>query len=137
MHSSKHRGGHRRISAAVIVGASIALVAACGSSASTASRSATGTQSTGTQLTGTNKNLSLAYVPGATGNPFYDTLEAGVKKEASALGISFSYQGSPDFAPSTQIPVVEAVCDRHPSALLVAPTDPVALRPSPSACARG
>lgn len=124
MPSKKNRVNQRRISAAVITGASILLVAACGSTATTASSPATGTP----------KNLSLAYVPGATGNPFYDTLELGAKKEASALGMSFSYQGSPDFAPSTQIPVVEAVCDRHPSALLVAPTDPVALRPAIAQC---
>jgi ribose transport system substrate-binding protein len=132
MPSKKKRVNQRRISAAVITGASILLVTACGSTATTASNPATTTASS--PATGTPKNLSLAYVPGATGNPFYDTLELGAKKEASALGMSFSYQGSPDFAPSTQIPVVEAVCDRHPSALLVAPTDPVALRPAIAQC---
>jgi ribose transport system substrate-binding protein len=132
MPSKKNRVNQRRISAAAITGASILLVTACGSTATTASNTATTTASS--PATGAPKNLSLAYVPGATGNPFYDTLELGAKKEASALGMSFSYQGSPDFAPSTQIPVVEAVCDRHPSALLVAPTDPVALRPAIAQC---
>jgi ribose transport system substrate-binding protein len=125
MSSKKRHANRRRIHKAAMAGGLILLVAACGST-STASKPATGTH----------KNLSLAYVPGATGNPFYDTMELGAKKEASALGMSFSYQGSPDFAPSTQIPVVAAVCDRHPSALLVAPTDPVALRPAIAQCMR-
>ena len=84
MPSKKNRVNQRRISAAVITGASILLVAACGSTATTASNPATTTASS--PATGTPKNLSLAYVPGATGNPFYDTLELGAKKEASVLG---------------------------------------------------
>lgn len=124
MPSKKRHVNQRRIRNATMSGAAMLLVAACGSSGTTASKPTTGTP----------KNFSVAYVPGATGNPFYDTLGLGVKKEASTLGMSFSSQGSPDFTPSAQVPVVAAVCDRHPSALLVAPTDPVALRPAIAKC---
>lgn len=80
------------------------------------------------------KKFSVAFIPGATGVSFYDSMEIGAAREAKALGMSFSYEGAPDFTPSAQTPVVDAVCARHPSALLVAPTDPVAMRPAIQQC---
>ena len=50
------------------------------------------------------------------------------------LGMSYSTQGAADFTPAAQTPVVDAVCTRHPSLLLIAPTDPVALRPAIQRC---
>ena len=80
------------------------------------------------------KHLSVAFIPGATGVAFYNSLAAGVQAEARKLGMSYSMQGAPDFSPSAQTPVVDAVCSRHPSLLLIAPTDPVALRPAIQRC---
>jgi ribose transport system substrate-binding protein len=80
------------------------------------------------------KHYTIAFVPGATGVSFYDTVLSGMRAKARELGMSVTYQGSPDFAPSAQTPVVEGVCSKHPSALIVAPTDPVAMAPAISAC---
>ncbi|MGC9221124.1 MAG: substrate-binding domain-containing protein [Solirubrobacteraceae bacterium] len=77
---------------------------------------------------------SVAFVPGATGVGFYNTMADGIKAEARKLGMGYSTEGSPDFTPSAQTPVVDAVCTRHPSILLVAPTDPVAMRPAIAKC---
>jgi ribose transport system substrate-binding protein len=70
---------------------------------------------------------TFAFVPGDTSDPFYITLHNGVAAEAKALGIKLLYEGSPTFTPSDQLPVLEALLARHPSALIVTPTDPTAL----------
>lgn len=76
----------------------------------------------------------VAFVPGVTGLGFYDALARSARAEADELGMRFVYQGASQFSPSAQIPVVRAVCARHPRILLVAPTDPVALRPAITSC---
>ena len=55
------------------------------------------------------KHYTIAYVPGATGVAFYDTLVAGMKAKAASLGMSVIYQGSPNFAPASQTPIVDAI----------------------------
>lgn len=80
------------------------------------------------------KHYTIAYVPGATGVAFYDTLVAGMKAKAASLGMSVIYQGSPNFAPASQTPIVDAICTRHPNALVVSPTDPVAMAPAINTC---
>lgn len=112
-----------------VVGCVIAL-AACGSSSSSSTTGSNG--SSGSSSGG--KRLSVAFIPGATGVAFYNSLGAGVQAEAQKLGMSYSTQGAADFTPAAQTPVVDAVCSRHPSLLLIAPTDPVALRPAIQRC---
>jgi ribose transport system substrate-binding protein len=106
------------VAAAVILSA-----VACSSS----SASSPGSGSSG-------KHYTIAYVPGATGVAFYDTLLAGMRAKAKALGMSVIYQGSPNFAPASQTPVVDAICTRHPSVLIVSPTDPTAMAPAIDTC---
>ena len=65
---------------------------------------------------------------------FYDTLLAGMKAKAKSLGMSVTYQGSPDFAPASQTPIVDAICTKHPNVLIVSPTDPVAMAPAINTC---
>ena len=97
--------------------------AACSSSSSTSS-----------SKTSSAKHYTIAFVPGATGVSFYDTVLAGMQAKAKTLGMTVTYQGSPDFAPSAQTPVVDGVCSKHPSVLIVAPTDPVAMAPAIDTC---
>jgi ribose transport system substrate-binding protein len=99
-------------------------LAACSSSPSTTSSSPATTS----------KHYTIAYVPGATGVAFYDTLLSGMKTKAAALGMSVLYQGSPNFDPTDQTPIVEAMCSKHPSVLVVSPTDPVAMAPAVDTC---
>jgi len=105
--------------------------AACSSPASSASGSSSG-KSSGSGSG--SKHYTIAYVPGATGVAFYDTLVKGMRAEAAKLGMSVIYQGSPDFSPDAQTPVVEGVCSRHPSVLVISPTDPTAMQPAVSTC---
>ena len=111
--------------------------AACSSSpsSSSSSSSAAGATSSATSSASTAaKHYTIAYVPGATGVAFYDTLLAGMKAKAASLGMSVIYQGSPNFAPADQTPVVDAVCTKHPNVLIVSPTDPVAMAPAIDTC---
>jgi ribose transport system substrate-binding protein len=109
--------------------------AACSSSSSSSSSSAAGATSSATSSASTAaKHYTIAYVPGATGVAFYDTLLAGMKAKAASLGMSVIYQGSPNFAPADQTPIVDAVCTKHPNVLIVSPTDPVAMAPAIDTC---
>jgi ribose transport system substrate-binding protein len=99
-------------------------IAACSSAPSTTSSGATTTS----------KHYTIAYVPGATGVAFYDTLLSGMKAKAATLGMSVLYQGSPNFDPTDQTPIVEAMCSKHPNVLVVSPTDPVAMAPAIDTC---
>lgn len=118
-------------SSVVIVGCVVGL-AACGSSSSSTSSASGASSSSGSGSTA--KQYSVAFIPGATGVAFYNSLASGVQAEAHKLGMSYSTQGAADFSPAAQTPVVAAVCSRHPSLLLIAPTDPVALRPAIQRC---
>ena len=114
----------RRLALAAALAAVTLTAAACSSSSS-------GSGSGGTTPA---KHYTIAFVPGATGVSFYDTVLHGMQAKAKALGMTVTYQGSPDFAPSAQTPIVDGVCSKHPSVLVVAPTDPVAMAPAISTC---
>jgi ribose transport system substrate-binding protein len=116
------RRSARRLALAAVLALVAAGAAACSSSSVKSSSSPAA------------KHYTIAYVPGATGVAFYDTLLAGMKAKAASLGMSVIYQGSPDFAPSAQTPIVDAVCTKHPNVLIVSPTDPVAMAPAIATC---
>jgi ribose transport system substrate-binding protein len=115
----------RRLALAAAL-AAVALIAAACSSSSTSPPSSTKSPS--------GKHYTIAFVPGATGVSFYDTVLSGMQAKAKALGMTVTYQGSPDFAPSAQTPIVDGVCTKHPSVLVIAPTDPVAMAPAINTC---
>jgi ribose transport system substrate-binding protein len=130
--SIAHRSPRRLALAAVL--ALVAAGAAACSSSSSSTPSSSSTSSSPASSSPAVKHYTIAYVPGATGVAFYDTLLAGMKAKAAALGMSVIYQGSPDFAPSAQTPIVDAVCTKHPNVLIVSPTDPVAMAPAIQTC---
>ena len=127
----------RRLAALAPIAVLVTLTAAACSSSSSSSPSSAAAASGGSSASSASssaKHYTIAYVPGATGVAFYDTLLSGMKAKAAALGMSVIYQGSPDFAPSAQTPIVDAICTRHPNALIVSPTDPVAMAPAINTC---
>lgn len=132
----------RRLLAIAPMGAAVMLAAAaCSSSSSSSAAAASGSSSSSASAAASaassgsgGSKYTIAYVPGATGVSFYDTLLSGIKSKAASLGMSVTYQGSPNFDPSDQTPIVEAVCTKHPSALIVSPTDPVAMQPAIDTC---
>ncbi len=74
------------------------------------------------------KKFTIALVPGLTTDPFYITMHNGAAAEAKKLGVNLIWQGAPQFNATQQIPVVNALLAKHPDALLIAPTDVVALK---------
>jgi ribose transport system substrate-binding protein len=73
------------------------------------------------------KHYTITLIPGLTTDAFYITMHKGAQAAAAAVGDTLSFQGAPDFNPVTQVPVLDAVIARHPDAILIAPTDKVAL----------
>jgi ribose transport system substrate-binding protein len=74
------------------------------------------------------KTYSIVLIPGISTDAFYTTMHKGAEAEAAKHGIKLSYQGSPTaFSPQTQIPFLNAAIQRHPDAILIAPTDKTAL----------
>jgi ribose transport system substrate-binding protein len=73
------------------------------------------------------KKFTIALVPGDSTDPFYLSMKAAGQAEAAKLGMKFVWEGASTFSPEAQAPVLTALLAQKPSALLVAPTDPVAL----------
>jgi ribose transport system substrate-binding protein len=73
------------------------------------------------------KDIRIVLVPGLTTDAFYITMNKGAQAAAEALGITVDFQGAPNFNPTEQIPVLDAVIASKPSAILIAPTDKVQL----------
>ncbi len=80
-----------------------------------------------TMATAQDQKFTIALIPGLTTDAFYITMRKGAQAAADALGVELVFQGAPDFNPVTQVPVLDAVIARAPSAILIAPTDTVQL----------
>jgi len=69
------------------------------------------------------KKLTIALIPGLTTDAFYITMRKGAQHAADSMGVEFIFQGAPEFNPTLQVPVLNAVIARKPDAILIAPTD--------------
>lgn len=69
------------------------------------------------------RKFTIALIPGLTTDAFYITMRKGAQAAADALGAELLFQGGPEFNPVVQVPVLDAVIARNPSAILIAPTD--------------
>ena len=69
------------------------------------------------------RTFTIALIPGLTTDAFYITMHRGAEAAAKALGVHLMFQGAPEFNPTLQVPVLDAVIARHPDAILIAPTD--------------
>jgi ribose transport system substrate-binding protein len=99
--------------AAASLTAATVLTGAAGPGAATASAAA--------------KHYTFVLIPGLTVDPFYITMHIGAAAEAAKLGVTLKWAGATTFAPTVQIPVVNSILASKPDALLIAPTDSVAL----------
>jgi ribose transport system substrate-binding protein len=66
---------------------------------------------------------TIALIPGLTTDAFYITMRKGAEAAAKAVGCELLFQGGPEFNPTVQVPVLQAIVGRRPSAILIAPTD--------------
>jgi ribose transport system substrate-binding protein len=109
----------------IAVGAAVtaaAVLAGCGSG-EVANPPASGQQSAGAG--GGNKNIAL--VPGVQNEPFYISMQCGAEEEAKASGYTVQTQAPASFDATLQEPIVTALAANKPAALLIAPTDDVAM----------
>lgn len=73
------------------------------------------------------KKWTIAFISGQAGQSYYDAMQCGVKTEAAKLGVSVTVQGPTAFGPSLEIPIVNAVSAKHPSAIIAVADDAHAL----------
>jgi ribose transport system substrate-binding protein len=69
----------------------------------------------------------LALVPGVQNEPFYITMECGAKAEAESRGYTLQTNAPAKFEATLQEPIVTGLGAKKPAALLIAPTDDVAM----------
>ncbi|MEU3510234.1 ABC transporter substrate-binding protein [Streptomyces longwoodensis] len=95
--------------------ATAGLLAACSSSGGSTSASTDGALK------------KIVYIPGLTGNPFYNTVACGAKGAAKKASVDFSYQGAANFDVAEQTKIVNAVTATNPGAIMISITDPNAM----------
>jgi ribose transport system substrate-binding protein len=124
----------RRARIALLTAAALAALAACstggsGSSPAAAASSAAGAPAAANGAAA-NGNVTIAYVPGVSPFPYFDTAYRGGAAEARKYGYTLKYIGVSAYDPSTQAAALNAELAARPSFLLVSPDDDVALRPA-------
>lgn len=107
-------------------GVIVVALAGCGSTDTAAPTEASGAPLTEEQLNG----LEVTFVPGVTADSFYISMQCGMQEVADEYGITIANQDPAQYDVTVQTPIVNAVAQTQTSALLVAPTDPVALTPA-------
>lgn len=134
----RHARTTRRTRALVLSVAAFALVASgCGNGDEDPAETAAPTDDVeeptddpggGESPAGNGEAYDITLIPGVTGDEFYISMECGAREAAEELGVNFDVQGAPQFSPTEQIPVLEAVIASGPDAILIAPTDVDALQ---------
>jgi ribose transport system substrate-binding protein len=71
---------------------------------------------------------SVALIGGVRDSPFYAAIDCGAKTEAQKLGVQYNYAAPGTFDPAAQQPVLSSVIASRPQAILIAPTDKVAMQ---------
>ncbi len=123
--SIRSKGARRGLAALAL--ASAGLLAACSSSSSTPAASSGAASGSGSSSGG---KITVAFNMGAEADPFFIAMNLGAEAAAKALGVTLIWQGDPSvYSPSTQIPIAQQLLAGHPSAFIIAPTDPSALQP--------
>jgi ribose transport system substrate-binding protein len=96
-------------------GAGVALLGACGGGGG------------GGGQGGGGESYRLALIVGVTGDEFYTTMECGAQAAARELGAELKVQGPEEFSAAEQTPILNAVIQSNPDAILIAPTDRTAM----------
>ncbi|RFA17792.1 substrate-binding domain-containing protein [Subtercola boreus] len=116
--STFRRSTTRRILIAIPALALLGGLAGCSTDGATTSPGSSGDSG---------KSLTIAFIPGCTCDPYYSAETAGFEAAAKAAGVTPIVQGAADFQASTQIPVLQAIVQKKPDAIVIDPTDATAL----------
>jgi ribose transport system substrate-binding protein len=114
------------------------VAAALTAAAVTATACSSSTGASGTTGGSSGKHYTVAFIPGCTCDPYYSTETSGFQAAAKKAGVTTLIQGPADFQAAEQIPVLQAVVQRKPDAIVIDPTDATALAaPIDAAIAQG
>jgi ribose transport system substrate-binding protein len=76
---------------------------------------------------GGGEGYTMTLIAGVRGDEFYITMNCGAQEEARKQGVELDFQGPDEFDASQQTPIVNAVTQKKPDAILIAPTDTKAM----------
>ena len=117
--SSTARGPRWRLAFIAVLALSAALlVAACGDDDDDGGGGGGG---------GGGDGYTMTLIAGVRGDEFYITMNCGAQEEARKQGVELDFQGPDQFDASLQTPIVNAVTQKKPDAILIAPTDTKAM----------
>jgi ribose transport system substrate-binding protein len=120
----------RGVSVAAVTVAAAVGVAACGTSQN-AGGAVTAGGSSSAPDPGHSGTKTIAFGPGIDPEGYFISMNAGIQTEAKKLGgYNIILQGSPQYSPETQVPILQALLTKHLDAAIVAPTDVTALDPT-------
>ena len=69
------------------------------------------------------QDRTIAYVKGYTGDEYYTSQECGVLEAGASLGVAVTVNGAAEWDPAKQTPVLQAVIQTKPDAIIIDPTD--------------
>lgn len=75
------------------------------------------------------KNFKIAFVPKLQGIPYFEAMNAGGKKAATDLGVTWLYQGPTTADAAQQAQIARSYIQQKVDALFVAPNDPNSMAP--------
>jgi ribose transport system substrate-binding protein len=67
--------------------------------------------------------VTIALIPGLTADGFYVTMHKGAEAAAKAVGAELLYQGAAEWNVSLEVPILDAIIAKKPSAIMIAPVD--------------
>jgi ribose transport system substrate-binding protein len=76
---------------------------------------------------GSSEGYRITLIQGVRGDEFYISMECGAQAKAQELGVELDVQGPPEFSAAEQTPILNAAVQASPDAILIAPTDKVAM----------
>jgi rhamnose transport system substrate-binding protein len=100
-------------------------LAACGGGGSSSSAG-----STPSATSGSSKSLTIAFLPKAINNPYFDTAASGGKQAATALGGQFQQVGPSTANAAAQVPFITTLTEQHTGAIVISGDDPNAVAPA-------
>ncbi|WP_382309402.1 substrate-binding domain-containing protein [Herbiconiux sp. UC225_62] len=105
------------VAAAALAGLTAVLLSACS------------TGSAGETDAAGSTDYQIAFVVGASSDPFFQAMKVGADEAAAELGATVLFQGdATTYSSATQIPVVNQALATSPDGLIIGPTDPTALQ---------
>jgi ribose transport system substrate-binding protein len=73
------------------------------------------------------QDRTIAYIKGYTGDEYYTSQECGVLEAAAELGVNVTVSGAAEWDPAKQTPILQAVVQTAPDAIIIDPTDSKAM----------